>query len=228
MVKRGEVAVFGVVKVVRRMSPFGLFKRGQETPCCSRSHSFRHGPTSSLKGSLRPDQRGYKVVEIVRVDVADGNEVQVLGGGFVDSKAGAGARECEGGTGGPLHEKDGDLVFVDGEEKQGCWLAVEVGEVRAFEGSVGREICGVGEVEAEGKTALKPGFDGVAIGGDDLWSGSAGESGEVLVEEFGGEFGGEGVGLMQLAPAEERDGEEDGCGESYPGNRADWVDARRS
>lgn len=185
--------------------------------------------TSSLKGSLCPDQRGYKVVEIGGVDVADGNEVQVLGDGFVDSKAGAGARECgEWGTGGPLHEKDRDFVFVDGEEKEGCGLTVEVGEVRAFEGSVGRESRVVGEVEAEGKTALKPGFDGVAIGGDDLWGGSAGEGGEVLVEEFGGEFGGEGVGLMQLAPAEERDGEEDGCGESCPGNRADWVDARRS
>ena len=58
---------------------------------------------------------------------------------------------------------------------------------------------GVGKVEAEGETALEPGLDGVTIGGDDLWGRCAGEGGEVLVEEFGGE----GVGLMELTPAEE-------------------------
>ena len=98
-----------------------------------------------------------------------------------------------------LREEDGDLVFVDGEEEQGGGLAVEVGEVCAFEGGVGGQGVGVGEVEAEGKTTLEPGFDGVAVGGDDLRGGSAGESGEVLVEEFGGE----GVGLVELTPAEE-------------------------
>ena len=90
-------------------------------------------------------------------------------------------------------------MFVDGEEEQGRGLAVEIGEVGAFEGRVGGQGCGVGEVEAEGETALEPGLDGVAIGGDDLRGRSAGEGGEVLVEEFGGE----GIGLMELAPAEE-------------------------
>ncbi len=63
----------------------------------------------------------------------------------------------------------------------------------------GGRAVGVGKVEAEGETALEPGFDGVAVGGDDLRGGSAGEGGEMLVEEFGGE----GVGLMELTPAEE-------------------------
>ena len=105
----------------------------------------------------------------------------------------------EGGAVGALGEEDGDLVFVDGEEEQGCGLAVEVGEVCAFEGGVGGQGCGVGQVKAEGETALEPGFDGVAVGGDDLRGGSAGEGGEVLVEKFGGER----VGLVECAPAEE-------------------------
>ncbi len=98
-----------------------------------------------------------------------------------------------------MGEEDGDLVFVDGEEELGGGFAVEVGEVCAFEGGVGGQGFGVGEVEAEGETALEPGFDGVAVGGDDLWGGCGGEGGEMLVEEFGGE----GVGLVELMPADE-------------------------
>jgi hypothetical protein len=33
--------------------------------------------------------------------------------------------------------RNGDLLFVDGEEEQGCGLIVEVGEVGAFEGGAG-------------------------------------------------------------------------------------------
>jgi hypothetical protein len=39
----------------------------------------------------------------------------------------------------------------------------------------------------------------VTVGGDDLGGGCAGEGGQVLVEEFGGED----VGLVELARAEE-------------------------
>ncbi len=141
-----------------------------------------------------------RVVQVGRVDVADGDDAQIWCGGGVEGEACAGVWErCEGGAGGALREEDGDLVFVDGEEEQGGGLAVEVGEVGAFEGGVGWQRCGVGEVEAEGETALEPGFDGVAVGGDDLRGRCGGEGGEMLVEEFGGES----VGLMELAPAEE-------------------------
>ena len=98
-----------------------------------------------------------------------------------------------------LGDEDGDLVFVDGEEELGYWFAVEVGEVCAFEGRVGGQGCGVGKVEAEGETALEPGFYCVTIGGDDLWGCCGGEGGEVLVKEFCGE----GIGLMELPPAQE-------------------------
>jgi hypothetical protein len=54
-----------------------------------------------------------------------------------------------------LGEEDGDLVLVDGEEKLGGRFAVEVGEVGAFEGGVGGQGFGVGEVEAEGETDSK-------------------------------------------------------------------------
>jgi hypothetical protein len=73
------------------------------------------------------------------------------------------------------------VVLVDGEEEESGGLIVEVGEIGAFEGGVGGKGGGVGEVEAEGETALEPGLDGVAVGGDDLWGGGAGEGGEVLV-----------------------------------------------
>ena len=146
------------------------------------------------------NQRRYEVVEVGRVDVADGDDAQVWCGGGVEGEACAGGGERrEGEASGSLGEEDGDLVLVDGEEEKGRGLAVEVGEVGAFEGGVGGKGGGVGEVEAEGETALEPGFDGVAIGGDDLWGGCGRERGEVLVEEFGGE----GVGLVELAPGEE-------------------------
>ena len=126
---------------------------------------------------------GYEIVEVGGVDVADGDDAEVGCGGGVEGEAGAGdGQRGEGGAGGSLREEDGDFVLVDGEEEKGGGLAVEVGEVGAFEGGVGWEAGGVGEVEAEGETALEPGFDGVAIGGDDLRGRCAGEGGEVLVE----------------------------------------------
>jgi hypothetical protein len=72
-------------------------------------------------------------------------------------------------------------------------MAVEVGEVGAFGGGVGGEGGGLREVKTEGETALELGFDRVTVGGDDLGSGSAGEGGQMLVEQFGGE----GVGLVE-------------------------------
>ncbi len=88
------------------------------------------------------------------------------------------------GRGCALGKEDGDLVFVDREEEQGGGLAVGVGEVCAFEGGVGWEGCCIGEVEAEGEAALEPGFDGVAVGRDDLgvwlrWRGWRGAGREV-------------------------------------------------
>ncbi len=115
------------------------------------------------------NQRRYEVVEVGRVDVADGDDAQVWCGGGVEGEACAGGGERrEGEASGSLGEEDGDLVLMDGEEEKGRGLAVEVGEVGAFEGGVGGQGGGVGEVEAEGETALEPGFDGVAVGRDDL------------------------------------------------------------
>jgi len=59
-------------------------------------------------------------------------------GGGAEVEACEGARECgERGARRSLCEEEGDLMLVDGEEEQGGGLAVEVGEVGAFEGGVG-------------------------------------------------------------------------------------------
>ena len=148
---------------------------------------------------LRLDHGSEELIEVRGIDVADGDEAQVWGGSHAEGEAGEGARDCgEGGAGGSLREEEGDLVLVDGEEEKSGGLAVQVGEVGAFEGGVGGHGRGVGEVEAEGETALEPGFDGVAVGGDDLRGRGARDGGEVLVEELGGEN----VALVDLAPAE--------------------------
>ena len=84
------------------------------------------------------DQRGYEVVEVGGVDVANRDDAQVWCGGGMEGEAGAGVgQRGEGRAGGSLGEEDGDLVFVDGEEEQSGRLAVEVSEVCAFEGGVG-------------------------------------------------------------------------------------------
>ena len=96
-------------------------------------------------------QYGYEGVEVGWVDVAYGDDLEVGGDGGVKGEAGAGAGQSgEGRVGCSLGEEDGDLVLVDGEEELGGGFAVEVGEVCAFEGGVGRQGFGVGEVEAEG------------------------------------------------------------------------------
>jgi len=128
------------------------------------------------------DERGYEFIEVGGVYVADGDEAEIWGGCGVEGEAGAGVwKRGEAGAGGSLREEDGDFVLVDCEEEQSRGLAIEVGEVGAFEGGIGGEGGGIGEVEAEGEAALEPGFDGVAVGGDDLRGGGAGKGGEVLV-----------------------------------------------
>ena len=52
----------------------------------------------------------------------------------------------------------------------------------------------------------------MAVGGDDLRRTSAGERGEMLVEEFGGEC----IGSADLSPAYKRNRQQNGCGESSP------------
>ena len=129
------------------------------------------------------NQRIQKIVEVGRVDVTNGDDTEILSGGRVESKACASAwKSGDGGAGRSLGEKDGDLVFVNREEKQSCGLVVEVGQVCSFERGIGRQGRGVGEVEAEGETTLEPGFYRVAVGGDDLWGRGARESGEMLIE----------------------------------------------
>ena len=97
-----------------------------------------HDQPFALHGRLCSNQSGYEEIEVGRVDVADGDDAEVWCGGGLEGEACVGARQGgEGGAGCPLREEDGDLVFVDGEEKQGGGLTVEVGEVCPFEGGVG-------------------------------------------------------------------------------------------
>jgi hypothetical protein len=49
-------------------------------------------------------------------------------------------------------------VLVDGEEEKGRGLAVEIGEVRAFERGVGGKGGGVREVKAEGERPWNQGL----------------------------------------------------------------------
>jgi len=88
-------------------------------------------------------------------------------------------------------------MFAEAVEELGRGLVADVGEVGAVEGYVGREV--LGEVETEGKLALEPRFDGVAVGGDDLRRGIRGESADVLVADLHHEGGivgcGEGVAV---------------------------------
>jgi hypothetical protein len=87
--------------------------------------------------------------------------------------------------------------MVKRSKAAGCPL--REGRAAPLRVAAGGEGAGVGEIEAEGKTALKPGFNSVAVGRDDLWSHCARKGSEVLVEQFGGES----VALMDLAPADE-------------------------
>ena len=112
-------------------------------------------------------------------------------------------------------------MFVDGEEQQGRRLAFEIGQVRAFEGRVRRKGLGIGKIEAERKAALEPGFDGVAIGRDHLRCRSAGESAEMLIEQFSGKA----IGLTDLPPTHERYRQQQSRGQADPCDAANGVDA---
>jgi hypothetical protein len=132
---------------------------------------------------LRLHQSGYQRIEIGGVDVADGDDAEVLRRGGVDGKSEAGARECrETGAAESLRKENRDLVFVDSEKEQRSGLSLEIGKVRPFEGRVRWEHLSIGEIEAKGKAALEPGFHGMAIGRNDLRGRCAGKSCEVLVE----------------------------------------------
>lgn len=153
----------------------------------------REGVTRPLRGRLRLHQSSYQRIEIGGVDVADGDDAEVLRRGGVDGKSRAGARECrETGTAESLRKENRDLVFVDSEEEQRSGLSLDIGKIRPFEGRVRWESLSIGKIEAEGKPALKPGFDRMAIGGNDLRGRCAGKGGEMLVEKFGGE----GIGFV--------------------------------
>ena len=100
--------------------------------------SSDHDQPFALRGRLCVNQGGYEEIEVGWVDVADGNDAEVwCGGGLQGEACACAGQRGEGGTGSPLREEDGDLVFVDVEEKQGGGLTVEVGEVCPFEGGVG-------------------------------------------------------------------------------------------
>ena len=88
---------------------------------------------------------------------------------------------------------------MNSKEKQRGRLAVEISDVCTFESGIWGQGFRIRQIEAERKTALKPGFDGVAIRGYDLWSRSAGERSQMLVEKLGGKR----IGLMKLAPSDD-------------------------
>ena len=97
-----------------------------------------HDQPFALRGRLCVNQGGHEEIKVGWVDVADGDDAEVWCGGGLQGEACAGAgHRGEGGAGSPLREEDGDLVFVDSEEKQGGGLTVEVREVCPFEGGVG-------------------------------------------------------------------------------------------
>src|SRR3984885_3504382 len=149
--------------------------------------------TQLLGGRLCPHQSGYQRIEIGGVDVADGDDAELLRRGRVDGKSGAGARQRrDTGTAESLRKENRDFVFVDSEEEQRSGLSLEIGKVCALEGRVWRESLSIGKIEAEGKAALEPGFHGMAIGRNDLRGRCVGKGSEVLVEQFGGE----GIGFM--------------------------------
>ena len=136
-----------------------------------------------LRRRLRLGQNSDKRIKIGGIHVTDGDDLEVVRRRRLDRESRTHARQRnEVGTAGSLGNKDRDLMFVDGEQQQGRRLPFEIGQVRAFEGRIRRKGLGIGKIEAERKAALEPGFDGVAIGRDDLRRRAAGESAEVLIE----------------------------------------------
>src|SRR5882757_466677 len=112
-------------------------------------------------------------------------------------------------------------MFVDGKQQQGRRPPLEIGQVRAFEGRVRRKGLGIGKIEAERKAALEPGFDGVTIGRDHLRCRAAGESAEVLIEQFCRKV----VGLTYLPPTHERHRQQEGRSQANPRHAANGVNA---
>ncbi len=97
---------------------------------------IRKGQIAGFSDSYRfdcyPDQRGNEEIEIGRVDVADGDNAQVTRGCRIDGEPCTGAWQASGCRAiRSLGQEDGNLVFVNSEEKQGCGFAVEVGKVCA-------------------------------------------------------------------------------------------------
>jgi hypothetical protein len=84
---------------------------------------------------------------------------------------------------GALPEKDRDTMPADPVEQLGNGLVAQVREVRAIERRVTWQ--GLGQIEAERDLALEPRLDSVSISGNDLRRNIIGESGDVLVEDFG-------------------------------------------
>ena len=166
-----------------------------------------------LRRRLCLGQNSDKGIKIGGVDVTHGDDLEVARGRGLDRESRTHARQRnEVGTAGSLGNKDRDLMFVDGEQQQGRRLPFEISQVRAFEGRIRRKGLGIGKIEAERKAALEPGFDSVAIGRNDLRRRAAGESAEVLIEEFGREA----IGLMNLLPPHERHGQQKGRSQAYP------------
>jgi hypothetical protein len=121
-VKRLLAAAQGARREMERRS-----SRNNSCSCCC-PLGLKAGFWFRLDRFLRLDHGGQEVVEVGGVDVADCDDAQVWCGGGVEGETGAGGGQCgEGGVGGSLGEEDGDLVLVDGEEKQGRGLIVEVG-----------------------------------------------------------------------------------------------------
>ena len=168
-------------------------------------------------------QRRNEKIEVCRIDVADGKDAELPGGYRLDRKTGVGSWQCtENGGVRSLRQENGHLVLVNSKDKQCGRLAIEIGEVCTFEDGVLRQACCVGKIEAERKTALKPGFDGMAISGDHLWDRTVAERGQMLVEKLGGKR----IGLMDLTPAKEGHDEKNSSGHSGPASGTNRVDAR--
>jgi hypothetical protein len=118
----------------------------------------------SLSARLGLRHRRNKKIEIRRVDVTDSKNAKVWGGSGINRKTRMVTRQrIENGAVRSLRQEDGNPVLVDGEEKQRSGLTVEIGKIGTLESGVEGQRYRVGQIEAERKTALKPGFDGVAI-----------------------------------------------------------------
>src|SRR5579862_2062386 len=125
---------FSLLVLTERPHRTRLFLKKSRTslPCPVQSRS-----ENALSGRLYPNQSSYKSIEIGGVDVADGDDPEVVGRGGVNRESRSSARQCdEARAAGPLSEENRNLMFVDGEQEQGSRLPFQVGQVRTFKGSV--------------------------------------------------------------------------------------------